>query len=108
MDVACCCGKLPRRASALLPPDLGGALPIEQAACLRGPRFALKPLQGLPVLGEFFRQELQGHAALELGVRGLVHDTHASAPELFEDMVVRNGLADHREFLQRQSPNCIR
>jgi hypothetical protein len=36
MDLACCCGKLPRRASALLPPDLDGALPIEPAACLRG------------------------------------------------------------------------
>jgi hypothetical protein len=29
---------------------------------------------------------------------GLVDDAHPAAPELFDDAVVRNGLADHRKF----------
>ena len=33
---ACRCGKFPLRASALFPPDLDGALPLQQATCFSG------------------------------------------------------------------------
>ena len=56
---------------------------------------ALEPFQGLPVLGEFFRQELQGDGTLELGVLGLIDDTHAPATQLLQDAIVGNGLANH-------------
>src|SRR5882762_4021392 len=56
---------------------------------------ASKTLQSLDVLGEFFRQELQGNKALELGVFGLVDNSHPAAAELLDNAIVRNGLADH-------------
>ena len=60
-----------------------------------GLRFALKALEGLRVVGYIVGQELQGDEAAELGVLGLVDDAHAAAAELFDDAVVRDGLADH-------------
>ena len=48
----------------------------------RSLRFALESFQGLPVPREFFRQELQGNGALELGVFGLIDDAHAAAAQL--------------------------
>jgi hypothetical protein len=56
---------------------------------------SLESFQGLPVLGEFFRQELQGDGALELGVLGLIDDTHAPAAELLNDAIVRDYAANH-------------
>jgi hypothetical protein len=34
---------------------------------------------------------------VELGVLGLVDDTHPTATQLFKDAIVRDGLADHQE-----------
>jgi hypothetical protein len=45
----------------------------------------------------FFGQELQGHEPAKAGVLGLVHNPHAAATELFNDAVVRDGLADHAQ-----------
>ena len=67
---------------------------IESRSCLGLP---LESLQVLSVLGEFFRQELQGDGALELGVLGLVHHAHTATTQLLQDAVVRNGLANHGE-----------
>ena len=39
--------------------------------------------------------ELQRDVAAEIGVLSLVHHSHASAAQLFDDAVVRDGLADH-------------
>ena len=61
----------------------------------RGPRLAPEAFQELAVLGQFFGQELERHAAAELGVLGLVHHAHAPAAELLEDAVVGNRLANH-------------
>jgi hypothetical protein len=58
-------------------------------------RFALETAQRLRILGDFIGQELQSDEAVEAGVLGLVDDTHAAAPELFQDAVVRDCLADH-------------
>jgi len=70
----------------------------------RGGSLGLTPesFQGLAVLGEFLGQELQGDGALELGVLGLVHHAHAPAPELLQDAIVGNGLADHEAITSQQ------
>src|SRR5262249_21169421 len=60
-----------------------------------GTSFPLETFERLPILGQLFGQELQGDAAAELGVFGLVDHTHAAATELLQDAVVRDGLADH-------------
>ena len=39
--------------------------------------------------------ELQGDEAVQPGVLGLVHHSHAAPAELLDDAVVRDGLADH-------------
>ena len=53
-------------------------------------RFPLESFQSLPVPGEFCRQKLQGHSALQLAVLGLVHYPHAPAAQLLQDAVVGN------------------
>jgi hypothetical protein len=58
-------------------------------------RLALEPLQGVRVLGQLLRQELERYLAPEARVFRLVDDTHAAAPELGIDAVVRDRLADH-------------
>ena len=60
-------------------------------------RLALESLERVPVPGHLFREELQRDGALEPGVFRLVDDTHPPAAELFQNPVVRNGLADHGE-----------
>src|SRR5438309_10757130 len=47
------------------------------------------------VFGGIIRQELQRDRAVQTRVLGLVHDAHATAPELARDLVVGNCLADH-------------
>ena len=59
------------------------------------PGLALEAVQGLRVLGNIFRQELQSDKAVQPGVFGLVNHAHAAATELLDDAVMRDGLADH-------------
>jgi hypothetical protein len=47
-------------------------------------------------MGNIFWQELQGDESTKLRILGLVYHSHAPAPELLDDAVVRNGLANHR------------
>jgi hypothetical protein len=49
----------------------------------------------LRVPRHFIRQEFEGDEAAKIGVFGLLNHAHASATELVEDAVVRDGLADH-------------
>src|SRR5262245_49357846 len=60
-----------------------------------GPRLAAKAFESFRVLGQVFRQELEGHQPAKLDVFGFVHYAHAAAPQLFQDVVVRDGLANH-------------
>jgi hypothetical protein len=46
---------------------------------------------------ERIQSEVQGDEAMELGVFGLVNNTHPAPPELFENAVVGNGIANHDE-----------
>ena len=49
----------------------------------------------LGVFGYFVGQEFQGYETEELDVLSLVDDAHTAAAELFDDAIVRDGLADH-------------
>jgi hypothetical protein len=60
-----------------------------------GPGLALESLPGLAVGEQAFREELEGDAAPEPRVLGLVDDAHASAAELPEHAVVGDRPADH-------------
>src|SRR5207253_1690019 len=51
------------------------------------------------VFGGIIRQELQRDRAVQTRVLGLVHDAHATAPELARDLVVRNCPADHSNVI---------
>ena len=65
-------------------------------------------LLGFGVAGEIGREELQCDGAVELEVLGFVDDTHASAAEVLEDLVVGNDLADHRQALNSPAPDTDR
>src|SRR5208283_4347948 len=60
-----------------------------------GASFSAETLQCLRVTRQIVGQELQSNKAAKVGVLSLVDDTHSAATELFDDAVVRNGLADH-------------
>src|SRR5580692_5267628 len=62
----------------------------------RGLRFALEAAEGLRVFRNLVRQELQDDKAVQLYVLSLVNHTHTTTAELFDDAVVRDGLADER------------
>jgi len=57
--------------------------------------FPLEAAESLRVLGHILGQELEGNKAIQFDVFGLVDDAHATAAELLDNPVVRNGLADH-------------
>ena len=80
---------------ALVPSDLVDRADIGVVQSRGRPGLALKPLQCLMVLGEPFRQELEGDKAVELDVLGLVDHTHSAAAEFFQDAIVGNRLASH-------------
>ena len=45
------------------------------------------------------RQDLEGDEAVQMGVAGLVDDTHPALAELLEDTVVRDRLPDQQGYL---------
>ena len=65
---------------------------VQRGSCLS---FPLKPGQRLRVFGHFMWQKFEGDKAVQRDVLGLVHDSHTTTAEFFDDPVVRNGLAEH-------------
>ncbi len=61
-----------------------------------GLRFAAETLQSTGIVEHFGRQEFQTHRTMEPRVLSFIDNTHPSTPELFEDAIVRDGLADER------------
>ena len=51
--------------------------------------------RGGVILGDVVGKKLERDKASELGVFRLVHNTHATTAELFNNAVVRDGLPDH-------------
>ena len=62
-----------------------------------GAGLAAETLEGLGIAGDFIGQEFEGDEALQAGVFRFVDDAHAATAELFDDAVVRDGLANHAE-----------
>ena len=58
-------------------------------------RFTPKAFQRLSVVGHIFGQKLEGYEAVQPGILGLIHHTHATAAELVDDVIVRNSAAKH-------------
>ena len=53
-------------------------------------------LQGLAILGELLRQELQGHIAAQAGVFSFVDHTHPTAAYFLKYLVMADGRTDHK------------
>src|SRR5215472_10657460 len=64
--------------------------------CRGGAGFASKSFQRLRVSTKFIGQEFKRHKAPELGIFRLIDDTHTTTPELLDDAIVRDGLAQQR------------
>jgi hypothetical protein len=58
-------------------------------------RLAAEALQRLRVSREIVGREFQSDEAAQLGVLGLIDQTHAAATKLLDDAVMRDDLADH-------------
>ena len=54
--------------------------------------------QGLGIVLQFLREELERHDPLETDVLGPVDDAHSALAELLEDMVMGDRCADHRNL----------
>jgi len=78
---------------------------IQCRSCLGLP---LESFQGLPVLEEFFWQEPQDNVAPELGVRGLVHHTHAAMAEFLNNATVGYRLASHVAIAAERAASELR
>ena len=66
-----------------------------------GTGLALEALPGLVAREQPLGEELERHLPTEAGVLSLADDTHPPAPELLEDAVVGDRLADHDDSLRR-------
>jgi hypothetical protein len=54
--------------------------------------FAAEGLERKRIADQIIRKKFERNEAAELGVLGLVNDSHATAAELFKDLIVRNDL----------------
>ena len=68
-----------------------------------GARFALETLERLPIARKLLGQKLEGDAAAEARVFGLVDHTHSAGAELLDDSIVGDSLADHDPSPMRRS-----
>jgi hypothetical protein len=57
-------------------------------------RLSLEASQKVDVLGHLVGQEFQSYEAVELDVLGLANHTHAATSQLFDDVVVGDGLPE--------------
>jgi len=73
---------------------------VVQRGCGFG--FPLETAQSLRVVGEIVWKKLQGNESAELKVFRFVDYPHAASADLFDDAVVRDGLADHSERALRR------
>ena len=64
-----------------------------------GLRLVDEPLPALRVGDRVSGEDLEGDEAAEQGVAGLVDDAHAALPELLDDAVAVDRLADHGRHL---------
>jgi hypothetical protein len=74
----------------------------------RGPRFALETVDRRAVARERLRQELQRDGAPELDVERLEDHTHPAAADLLENLIMRDGFADHHSAAACASMRRVR
>ena len=79
----------------ILLPDFMDSADIGMIQCRGCLRLPLEASQRLRVFGYFVGQKLQGYETVQRRILSLVHHTHATAAQLLDDAVVRDGLADH-------------
>jgi len=58
-------------------------------------RLALKPFDRARIPRQLFGEEFQRDGASQPRVFGQVDDAHAALTQFFQDVIVRDGLADH-------------
>jgi len=74
--------------------------------------FAGESGEAVGVIGEAIRQHFDGHVAIELGVRGPIHGSHAAFAELGDDSVVSDPLLrahffnSAAQFMATRSGSC--
>ncbi len=76
-------------------PDLVDGADIGMVESRGRLRLSLETGQGLGVLRDRVGQKLQRHKPVQVDVLSLVDHTHAATAKLFNDAVMRDGLADH-------------
>ena len=67
------------------------------------PGFAPEAFQRLRILRYVRWEKLEGDKAAKLRIFSLVHNAHASAPQLLEHAVMGDGLTNHDTY---PSPRC--
>jgi len=67
---------------------------IRMIQCRGGLGFTLEAAKRLQVFGYVIGKELESDKATELYILSFVDNTHASAAQLLDDAVMRDGLAD--------------
>ena len=60
----------------------------------------------VPIPGKGLRQDLDRHLAVQLGVSGTVHLSHATFTDLCDDLVMGDGRVDHGWECNRLSCCC--
>ena len=80
---------------AVLIADFVDGADVGMIQCGRCSRLSSKAFESLRVLGHVFGKKFERDKTTEGGILRFVDDTHAAAAELFDDAVVRDGLADH-------------
>ena len=80
---------------ALLLTDIVNGADVGMVQGRGGLSFPLETSQGLRIARHLIWEELQGDEAVQAGVFGLIDDAHPPAPELPDNFVVRDRLADH-------------
>src|SRR5262245_12542335 len=73
-------------------------------------RLALEAFDRLRIARQLGRQDFDGDLPAKPAVLGAIDDTHTATAELFDDAVVRKGLADHRRkfYLRCGRQPCLR
>src|SRR5215472_8095053 len=79
---------------------------IQCGSCLG---FTLKTAERMRAFGCVVRQELERNKATELHILGFKNDPHRAGAKLLNDVIVRNGLANHwRESYFRESDESMK
>ncbi len=75
-------------------PDFMNGADIGVVESRGGTRLTAKAFQGQRIVHQVFWKKLQGHGSPQRSVFRTVHNTHASAAELFHDAVMGDCLID--------------